>query len=132
MSVNGLIPNSLDNHLRKLELGGWIKSLMQKAVLLDTALYHLFSLCNSTRHTTPRLSRWSSDYKCDCRVKVKVQGVGQIIARSLELCPVYLYGNWLTPYYMGLITQIMKSGCILCSGITCRNVHLSTSSGKKA
>uniref|UniRef100_A0A2H1V0A9 SFRICE_038589 n=1 Tax=Spodoptera frugiperda TaxID=7108 RepID=A0A2H1V0A9_SPOFR len=42
------------------------------------------------------------------------------VARCLELCPVY--SN--TPYYMGLLTQMVKSGCTLYSGITYRNVHL--------
>ncbi|KAJ8723807.1 hypothetical protein PYW07_007787 [Mythimna separata] len=37
VSVNGLIAKSLDQHLRRLSLGDWIKGLIQKAVLLDTA-----------------------------------------------------------------------------------------------
>ncbi len=37
VSANGLIAKSLDHHLKRLALDGWIKGLMQKAVLLDTA-----------------------------------------------------------------------------------------------
>lgn len=33
----GLIPKSLDTYLRRVVSGGWIKGLIQKTVLLETA-----------------------------------------------------------------------------------------------
>ncbi|XP_063629189.1 uncharacterized protein LOC134800635 [Cydia splendana] len=41
VSVNGLIAKSLDQHLERLSLGGWIKGQMQKAVILDTMIAEL-------------------------------------------------------------------------------------------
>jgi hypothetical protein len=37
VSANGLIAKSLDHHLKRLSLDGWIKGRIQKAVLLDSA-----------------------------------------------------------------------------------------------
>uniref|UniRef100_A0A2H1UZY7 SFRICE_008510 n=1 Tax=Spodoptera frugiperda TaxID=7108 RepID=A0A2H1UZY7_SPOFR len=64
------------------------------------------------------LPRWSSGRKRDY---YRTQSLGFDSLHGVWNCAQY--GTRLTRYYMGLITQIVKCGCTLYSGIS-RNVHL--------
>ncbi|KAF9818164.1 hypothetical protein SFRURICE_003905, partial [Spodoptera frugiperda] len=82
------------------------------------------------------LPRSSSGRKCDCctirlgfdsRVGQSIVSVvRKFLSCSTESGNVLSIWLLLTPYYMGLITQVEKSGCTFYSDIACRNVHLLT------
>ncbi|KAF9824679.1 hypothetical protein SFRURICE_000544 [Spodoptera frugiperda] len=61
----------------------------------------------------------------DSRVgKVLLGVIRKFLSSNTESGIVSSIWHRLTPYYMGLVTQMVKSGCALYSDFTCRNVHL--------
>uniref|UniRef100_A0A2H1VNI7 SFRICE_034782 n=1 Tax=Spodoptera frugiperda TaxID=7108 RepID=A0A2H1VNI7_SPOFR len=56
---------------------------------------------------------------------------GSIPGSGKELLGFFQYGYRLTPYCMGLITQIVESGYTLYSGNTCCNVHFYLQKAKR-
>uniref|UniRef100_A0A2H1VAQ5 SFRICE_015619 n=1 Tax=Spodoptera frugiperda TaxID=7108 RepID=A0A2H1VAQ5_SPOFR len=60
--------------------------------------------------TNALLAFWGAN--AESRVRFPGRAILVLLGKFLsELCPVY--GNKLTPYYMGLITQMVKSDCTL-------------------
>ncbi|KAF9803631.1 hypothetical protein SFRURICE_004370 [Spodoptera frugiperda] len=56
------------------------------------------------------------------RLPDKGFGVRFPVGHGVQNCAQYMAIGSPPSHYMGLITQMVKSGCILYSGIKCRNV----------
>uniref|UniRef100_A0A2H1V365 SFRICE_022994 n=1 Tax=Spodoptera frugiperda TaxID=7108 RepID=A0A2H1V365_SPOFR len=122
MFIHNYIRNCHNNQLKRF----WFATMKNLEANKNFSGYrvtkkekHLFYTLNKRC-----LPRWSSGRKCDCRPRGLWfdSRIGQI---GVWNCVQYLYGNRLTPYYMGLKTEMVKKVCVHC--IAASRVVMSTS-----